>query len=113
VRSWGSDFDQKNGPSGFGFAVEGAMLGALGERQHDLVVPTESALGYGMPEPVLNCSHIHYFMQSAVQQAFVNFCTAQSALQPGFAAAPPVGPGVQVFPDQVVIGGVRVSRRGA
>ena len=111
VRSWGSDFDQKMGPSGFGVAVEGALLGAFGERQHDLVVPTDSALGFGTPEPVLHCSHVHYFTQPAVRQAILNFCPPLPVAQPVFSAVAPEATGIQVFPDCVVIGGIRLPRR--
>ena len=74
VHSWGSDFDIKTAaPSGFGVFIEGALLGAFGERLHDLVVPTTSALGFGIPKPVLNCSHVHYFAQQQVRTSITEF----------------------------------------
>jgi hypothetical protein len=92
VRSFGSDFDIATAPSGFGVMVEGALLGAFADRPHDLLVPTESSLGFGKPEPVLSCSHVHYFREQAVRKAINQFCPA---------AAPP--------PDHVVIDGIRVQ----
>ena len=91
VRSFGSDFDIATAPSGFGVVVEGALLGAFGERSHDLLVPTELSLGFGRPEPALACSHVHYFLDPAVRVAITQFCPAATPA-----------------PDHVVIGGVRV-----
>jgi len=68
VRSFGSDFDIGTAPSGFGVVVEGALLGTFGERSHDLLVPTESSLGFGRPEPALACSHVHYFRERPCRQ---------------------------------------------
>src|SRR5512132_1053209 len=34
------------------------LLGTFGDRPHDLLVPTESSLGFGRPAPVLTCSHV-------------------------------------------------------
>jgi hypothetical protein len=77
VRCWGSKFDADKGPSGFGIDVEGVLTGAMAGLDHDLVVPTHSALAYGQPQPVLACSHTRYFEQSEVRQAVLE------ALPPG------------------------------
>ena len=71
VRCWGSKFDADKGESGFGIDVEGALSEAMGEIDHDLVVPTESALGYGQPEPVLMCSPI----ATSSNRAWPNRCS--------------------------------------
>ncbi|SFO04079.1 Lipase (class 3) [Nitrosospira briensis] len=73
TRTWGSDFNVGSGTSGFGAAVEGALLGALSDRRHDLVVPTASALAFGSAEPVLACSHTRYFLESAVRDEIKAF----------------------------------------
>ncbi len=109
VRAWGAEFDVQNAPSGFGVAVEGALLGAFGQRLHDLVVPTSSALSFGAPEPRLHCSHLQYFQQPAVQAALRAFCVPPAV---GPAPAPPAdGGAIAIHDDHVVIGGVRVPKR--
>ena len=74
VRSYGSRFDIETAPSGFGVIVEGALLGAFGKRSHDLLVPTESALGFGRPQPALTCSHVHYFQEQTVENDITQYC---------------------------------------
>jgi hypothetical protein len=91
VHSYGSAFDIATAPSGFGVVVEGALLGAFGERSHDLLVPTESSLGFGRAERALGCSHVHYFLEPTVQKAIKQYCPAPAP-----------------SPDHVVIGGIRV-----
>jgi Putative serine esterase (DUF676) len=92
VRSFGGDFDIAIASSGFGVVVEGALLGAFGERSHDLLVPTESSLGFGRSQPVLTCSHVHYFREPTVKAEIDQFCPVHHP------------------PDHVVIGGIRVPR---
>ncbi|GAA0029135.1 esterase/lipase family protein [Bradyrhizobium ottawaense] len=92
VRSYGGDFDIATAPSGFGVLVEGALLGVFGERSHDLLVPTESSLGFGSAERALACSHLHYFREANVRAAINQFCPVP---------APP--------PDHAIVGGIRVS----
>jgi pimeloyl-ACP methyl ester carboxylesterase len=113
LRSWGSTFDINRQPSGFGVAIEGVLAGALSDRTHDLVVPTASALAAGATQSVLDCSHVHYFAQNAVQQALAAFFTppAVPAGVPVPAAAAAPGPQIIVADDYVVIAGVRVARR--
>jgi hypothetical protein len=109
VRSWGSSFNIEHAPSGFGVAIEGALAGALSDRLHDLVVPTASALAVGAAQPVLNCSHVHYFTQPLVQAAFAAFF----AQPPGSVVAPAGSPpaGITVAADHVIIGGIQVRKR--
>jgi hypothetical protein len=73
TRCWASDFRVGNALAGFGPFVEGMLLGAMRDRRHDLVVPTESALGFGVPQAMLGCSHVHYFQQPQVQAAIQGF----------------------------------------
>ena len=105
LRSWGSSFDIHRQPSGFGVAIEGVLAGALADRTHDLVVPTTSALAAGTAQPLLDCSHVRYFAQNAVQQALAGFFSAAAVPPP----VPP--PAIVVGDDYVVIAGVRVMRR--
>jgi hypothetical protein len=97
VSSWGSTFDMEKGPSGFGVALEGVLAGALRDRTHDLVVPTASALGAGAQQPLLGCSHVHYFTQQPVRDAILHFC------------APPRVGAAQVA-KHIMIGGVRAGQ---
>jgi hypothetical protein len=73
VYCWGSKFDINRGPSGFGIDVEGALMGAMSGIDHDLVVPTHSALSFGLPQGVFACSHVEYFSDSGVQNAIRTF----------------------------------------
>jgi hypothetical protein len=94
IRSYGSQFDIESAtPSGFGVIVEGALLGAFGKGSHDLLVPTESALGFGIPQRALTCSHVHYFQQPTVQSAITQYCPKPTA-----------------SPEYVVIGDRRVRQ---
>ena len=128
TRAWGSDFDMNGAPSGFGVMVEGALLGALEGRPHDLVVPTASALGFGRAQPILSCSHVHYFGEPAVQTAIAAFLVpatapvppappasvtapAPVADPPDVAGASSPSPRREDHPDHLVIGGVRVPKR--
>lgn len=114
IRVWAGDFDVHSTESGFGVGIEGLLAGALSDRAHDLVVPTASALAGGIAEPLLNCSHVHYFQQP----------TVQTALRAFFAPVTPAAQGVRAISsgDDVdgrvedrgtflIIGGVRVSKR--
>jgi hypothetical protein len=112
TRAWGSDFDVDKAASGFGVVAEGGLIAAFKDRFHDLVVPSASALAFGSREPVLNCSHVHYFCQAPVQSAIQNFLRP-SASAPLARKATYGTAGVQVFDDHVVIGGIRVPRRRA
>jgi len=114
VRAWGSDFNIHTARSGFGVVAEGALLGALQGRAHDLVVPTASALGLGMAQPVLSCSHVQYFLEPAVQTVIAAFLAAPVPAAP---PAPPA-PGasspaltIEDHGDYVVIGGIRLEKR--
>jgi hypothetical protein len=98
VRSYGSDFDIRNQPSGFGIVVEGALSGAFDGSPNDLVVPTGSSLGFGTPQQALTCSHVHYFSQPSVCTAIQNFCEPPDS-QAKVAKAP--------RPDHITVGGVR------
>ncbi|MCC6990466.1 MAG: hypothetical protein IT181_15780 [Acidobacteria bacterium] len=109
VRAWGSAFDLSAAPSGFGVGVEGMLAGALADRTHDLVVPTASALGAGVAEPVLGCSHVHYFQQPVVRQAILGYGMA-AAPGPGPAPAPGAG-GVLETARVVVFNAIRLRKR--
>ncbi len=92
VRCWGSLFDMANGPPGFGSFVTGALVGAMSGIDHDLVVPTASALYYGTAQPLLACSHVQYFAQPQVRQAIAAIVPAPpAALAPTVAAVAPGG----------------------
>jgi hypothetical protein len=67
ILCWGSRFDENSRVSGFGVEVTGILQGALNGMDHDLVVPTASALGYGTPQPILRCSHVNYFSDPMIQ----------------------------------------------
>ncbi len=93
VECWASQFDINAGTSGFGIEVENILLGALSGVSHDLVVPTSSALFFGTPRPILNCSHIQYFQQTPVQSFF-------DSLRP--VASPPPSPPPSPSPTPVM-----------
>jgi pimeloyl-ACP methyl ester carboxylesterase len=82
VECWGSQFDINAGTSGFGIEIENVLLGALDGVSHDLVVPTSSALFFGTPRPVLNCSHIQYFQQAPVRAFFDSLGAATTPTLP-------------------------------
>jgi pimeloyl-ACP methyl ester carboxylesterase len=67
---WASSFDMNAAQSGFGIEIEGILMGALASVANDLVVPASSALAFGQPQPLLNCSHINYFQHAAVRAFF-------------------------------------------
>lgn len=110
VRSWGSEFDIQTAPSGFGVLVEGVLLGSFTDRLHDLVVPTPSALAFGKAEPVLTCSHVHYFADPAVKAAISSFCPTPGNPIVDLQPAPSAG-GVQDMGDYLIIAGVRVPKK--
>ena len=80
VMSWGSAFEINGSSSGFGIEVGHMLAGAMHDIDNDLVVPTSSALAFGTPAQVLNCSHVQYFGQATVRTAINDF----------FNPAPPV-----------------------
>ena len=55
-------------------SLDGLLAGMLGDSDHDLVVPTESALGFGNRQATLICNHFNYFKDTAVQAAIVKAC---------------------------------------
>jgi hypothetical protein len=73
VTCWGSTFDINGPSSGFGIEVGHMLAGAMHDVDNDLVVPTSSALAFGTPAQVLNCSHVQYFNQPAVRTAMNNY----------------------------------------
>lgn len=96
------------GPSGFGIDVEGALMGAMSGVDHDLVVPTDSALSFGLPQGVFACSHVEYFSNPVVQSAIRTFFLPMAQA----AAAPPTSVGgIQHVGDMLWIGNVRVPVR--
>ena len=121
TRAWGGEFDINRAQSGFGVTVEGALLGALEGRAHDLVVPTASALGFGVAQPALSCAHLHYFVEPAVRSAIEAFLVppALPAQVPASSApaalSPAVDPTLEIvdLDDCVVIGGVKLKKRQA
>ncbi len=116
VSSWGSQFRIDGGRSGFGIFVTGALLGAMGDIPNDLVVPTHSALGFGNPQPVLDCSHTQYFEQPQVQAAIRTFYPVRgpgvavkaAGAGAGAGAVPPSGGVVERDGARLVINGVRI-----
>lgn len=122
IRAWGSAFDLAAAPSGFGIGLEGALAGAMADRKHDLVVPTASALAVGIRQPILACSHLHYFTDPAVRTAITAFLTPPGATQlspgaktaapaPAGAAQPAGGAAAIGTPTAAsVIGGISVMR---
>jgi hypothetical protein len=93
LQSWGSSFDIMTSPAGYGVEVDGVLMGFMHDRQHDLVVPLESTLGFGMPAPPLNCSHSDYFKDPALQGAIAALQAplGQPPQQPAGAAGVPAG----------------------
>ena len=102
VECWASQFDINAGTSGFGIEIENILLGALDGVSHDLVVPTSSALFFGVPRPVLNCSHIQYFQQAPVRAFFDTLGAATPA--PPSPSRPPSAPtsGMETQKDVIV-----------
>lgn len=77
---------------------------------HDLVVPTDSALSFGAPQGVLKCSHIRYFADNQAQSAIQNFVRPASA--PVVATPAPVATGqIRKVDDTLWIGNVRIPVR--
>jgi hypothetical protein len=77
VTCWASTFDINGPSSGFGIEVGHILAGAMDDVDNDLVVPTSSALAFGTPVQVLNCSHVQYFGQKAVRTAIDNYFNPQ------------------------------------
>lgn len=69
MQAFGSSFDIMNSPHAYGVDFDLTLMGFMNDREHDLVVPLESALGFGNGSPALNCSHSDYFKAPLVQQA--------------------------------------------
>ncbi len=110
VYCWGSKFDMNMGPSGFGIDAEGALMGTMSGIDHDLVVPTDSALSFGSAEGVFTCSHIEYFSDPSVQNVIRSFVLP--AVPPPVPPAPVSG-GIRRVGDTLWIGNVRVPVRKA
>jgi hypothetical protein len=109
VFSWGAQFPFDSNRSGFGITTTGALLAAMAGIANDLVVPTHSAVGFGIPQPVLNCSHTQYFEQPQVQAAIQNFYPAPAAAGAAAAAVPfPATSAIQRIGNDLFINGVRV-----
>lgn len=73
TRAWGSAF-QVDGPHmGYGVMVDPLLDGLFGVQPHDLVVPTESAEGFGAVQVRLHCSHSGYLEDVAVRAAMAAF----------------------------------------
>ncbi len=87
--SWSSTFNVDGADCGFGPTTMGLLQGAMRGRRGDLVVPTASAMAFGVAAPVLACSHLHYFQQPAVQDDIKNFFNLPVAQLPR-TPAPPV-----------------------
>ena len=113
VQAWGSDFDVATAPSGFGAVVEGGLLGAFKDNHHDLVVPSASALGFGIKNPLLRCSHVHYFSDALVQGAIRGLYSPPSSpvAQPQPVPEPSSSRRVETTEDYVIVDGVSVPRR--
>jgi hypothetical protein len=108
VYCWGSRFDMNTAPSGCGIDAEGALMGALSGVDHDLVVPTHSALSFGSSQVVFACSHIEYFSDLAAQNAIRDF--VRPAPQPPVPPAVVMG-GIRRVGDMLWIGNVSVPVR--
>jgi hypothetical protein len=119
---WASEFDMNAGPSGFGVELEGVLTGSLGAIPNDLVVPASSALAFGTPHALLNCSHVHYFGQPQVQNFFdslpgpaaVGLAQAAAVSKPGRSKGPEIPPPSAIYSTgvrHIFVGGVRASKR--
>jgi hypothetical protein len=119
---WASEFDMNAGPSGFGVELEGVLIGSLGAIPNDLVVPASSALAFGTPHALLNCSHVQYFGQPQVQNFFdslprpaaVGLAQAAAVSKPGRSKGPEIPPPSAIYSTgvrHIFVGGVRVSKR--
>lgn len=65
--SWAGVYQDAGGSLGYGQDVDNVISGVFGTTtEHDLVVPTLSALG-GNPATRISCSHFDYFKDPAVQ----------------------------------------------
>jgi hypothetical protein len=69
ICAWGSKFDLDGPEIGYSIFLNELLDGLMNSVSHDLVVPTDSALGFGSPQPPLGCSHSTYFQQAGVRQA--------------------------------------------
>ncbi len=105
VYCWGSTYDMNMGPSGFGIDVEGALMGAMSGVDHDLVVPTHSALSFGSAQRAFACSHVEYFSDVAVQNAVRPF------VAPAMQAAAAPAAAIRYVGETLWIGNVRVPVR--
>ena len=90
-------------------AGKGALIAAFKDRYHDLVVPTDSALAFGAKEPVLTCSHVHYFLQPEVRTAIQNFCPPPAPVV--VPPQPAVHQKLDVASDHVKIGDISFPRQ--
>ncbi len=119
VECWGSQFDRNAGTSGFGIEVENILFGALDGVPNDLVVPTSSALFFGTPRLLLNCSHIQYFQDAAVRKFFDSLRPAAPPPTPPPAPSPASAVELQKDvkasplirfkdPDHIIKGGVKI-----
>ncbi len=113
VISWGAQFPIDSNRSGFGILTTGALLGAMAGIGNDLVVPTHSALGFGIPQPILNCSHTQYFEEPKVHMAIKSFYPAPAVQAAAAAAVAGAGPftgngGIQRVGGNLFINGVRI-----
>jgi len=65
--SWAGVYQDEGGSLGYGTDIDNIASGIFGSRvDHDLVVPTLSALG-GNSATRISCSHFDYFKTPAVQ----------------------------------------------
>lgn len=74
ICSWGARFDLNGPEAGYGVFLNGLLSGIMDNVEHDLIVPTESALGFGTSQAKLSCSHSDYFRQTLVRLALSQSC---------------------------------------
>lgn len=66
-KSWAGVYRDAGGPLGYGQDIDNIISGVFGPAiEHDLVVPTDSALGGNMATRI-SCAHFDYFKNPAVQ----------------------------------------------
>jgi hypothetical protein len=64
--SWAGVYQDAGGSLGYGHDIDNIISGMFGSIDHDLVVPTLSALG-GNTATRISCAHFDYFKSPAVQ----------------------------------------------
>jgi hypothetical protein len=74
IDCWGGRFDAACPQGGYGIVLDGLLAGILSDGDNDLVVPTASARGFGVPQPVVDCGHSGYFRVAHVREQIRAAC---------------------------------------